>query len=136
MARSIKHLPSAQVMISGSWDQALHQAPCSVVCLLLSLSLCSSPCSCSLSFSVSKINKCNLKKNYFSILLILPDCFPTTDVGIPVPMNHDVRVCFPPPLPALGAMTFSDSQTNTLNEVNMLLQFSFLWVLAKLIIFS
>ena len=29
VAQSIKHLPSAQVMISGSWDRALHWAPCS-----------------------------------------------------------------------------------------------------------
>ena len=27
MAQSIKHLPSDEVMIPGSWDQALHWAP-------------------------------------------------------------------------------------------------------------
>ena len=28
VAQSVKHLPSSQVMISGSWDRVLHQAPC------------------------------------------------------------------------------------------------------------
>ena len=32
---SVKHLPSAQVMIPGSWDQAPRQAPCLVGSLLL-----------------------------------------------------------------------------------------------------
>ena len=27
VAQSVKHLPLAQVMIPGSWDPALHQAP-------------------------------------------------------------------------------------------------------------
>ena len=31
VAQSVKHLPLAQVMISGSWDQSPHQAPCSVL---------------------------------------------------------------------------------------------------------
>ena len=35
MAQPVKHLPLAQVMVPGSSDQALHQAPCSVGCLLL-----------------------------------------------------------------------------------------------------
>jgi len=39
VARSVKHLPSAQVMISGSWDGARHQASCSAGSLLLSLPL-------------------------------------------------------------------------------------------------
>ena len=30
MAQSVKRLPSTQVMILRSWDQALHWAPCSV----------------------------------------------------------------------------------------------------------
>ena len=38
MTNSTKHLPWIQVMISGSWDPALHQAPCSAGSLLLSLS--------------------------------------------------------------------------------------------------
>ena len=46
----VKHLLSAQVMIPESWDRALHQAPCSLGTLLLSLPL---PCLCSL----SQINK-------------------------------------------------------------------------------
>ena len=28
VAQSVKHLPSAQVMIPGSWDRVLHWAPC------------------------------------------------------------------------------------------------------------
>ena len=39
VAQEVKHLPSAQVMISGSWDGALHQAPCSAGTLLLPLPL-------------------------------------------------------------------------------------------------
>ena len=37
-AQLVKHLISAQVMISGSWDQVPHQTPCSVGSLLPSLS--------------------------------------------------------------------------------------------------
>ena len=29
VAQAVKHLPLAWVMISGSWDQVLHRAPCS-----------------------------------------------------------------------------------------------------------
>ena len=39
VAQSVKHLPSLQVMISGSWNQALCQAPCSAGSLLLPLML-------------------------------------------------------------------------------------------------
>ena len=39
VAQSVKHLTSAQVMIRGSWDRALHQAPCSTGSPLLPLSL-------------------------------------------------------------------------------------------------
>ena len=39
VAQSVKHLPSGQVMILESWDQALGQAPCSVGSLLLPLPL-------------------------------------------------------------------------------------------------
>ena len=41
VAQLVKHMPSAQVMISGSWDQALHWAQCSMGSLLLLLPLCS-----------------------------------------------------------------------------------------------
>ena len=37
VAQLVKYLPLAQVMISGSWVGAPHQAPCSVGSLLLSL---------------------------------------------------------------------------------------------------
>jgi len=40
VAQSVKHLPSAQVMIPRSWDQALHRVPCSARSLS---SLCPSP---------------------------------------------------------------------------------------------
>ena len=50
-AQLVKHLPSAQVMIPGSWDQAPRWAPCSVGSLLVPpLSLC-------LSLSLKLINK-------------------------------------------------------------------------------
>ena len=39
VAQSVQHLPSAQVMIPGSWSQAPHRAPCSVGSLLLPLPL-------------------------------------------------------------------------------------------------
>ena len=39
----VKHWPSAQVMIPGSWDQTPHRAPCSLGSLLLPSH---SPCLC------------------------------------------------------------------------------------------
>ena len=39
MAQSVQRLPSAYIIISKSWNQALCQAPCSAAYLLLSLSL-------------------------------------------------------------------------------------------------
>jgi len=39
VVQSVRHLPSAQVMISGSWDRAPCRAPCSARSLLLSLPL-------------------------------------------------------------------------------------------------
>ena len=39
VVQSVKHLSSAQVMISGSWDRAPRQAPCSAQSLLLPLPL-------------------------------------------------------------------------------------------------
>ena len=68
----VKHLPSAQVMISGSWDQAPHPAPCFVGSLLLPLSPllpCSCPFSLSLSLSLSQINKKSSKINFRSLLV-------------------------------------------------------------------
>ena len=52
VAQPVKHLPSAQVMIPGSWDRAPHWAPCSVGSLLLPLPLPLSAAS-SLSLSLS-----------------------------------------------------------------------------------
>ena len=37
VAQSAKHLPSAQVIIPGSWNRVQHQAPCSKGRLLLPL---------------------------------------------------------------------------------------------------
>ena len=64
VAQSVKCLPSAQVMISGSWDQALHQAPCSAgsLLLLLPLPLLVLSLSLSLSLSHSQINKTFIKR--------------------------------------------------------------------------
>ena len=47
VAQSVKHPPSAQVIVPGSWDPALHQAPCSLVSLLLPLP--AAPHACALS---------------------------------------------------------------------------------------
>jgi len=50
VAQSVKHLPSAQVMILESQDQVPHRAPHSAESLLLSLTL---PFSCFLSLMLS-----------------------------------------------------------------------------------
>ena len=55
MAQSVKHLPSAQVMIPGSWDRAPCRAPVQRG-VGFSLSLCPS-CSCFLSLSNEQIFK-------------------------------------------------------------------------------
>ena len=74
VAQSVKHLPSAQVMILGSWDQVPHQAPCSAGSLLLSLPLpLLLPLLCSLSLSLSLfLSRCQINKifnkNYLFIL--------------------------------------------------------------------
>ena len=52
VAQSVKRLPSTQVMILGSWDQALHHAPCSVGRACFSFSLCLKLPLLVLSFSV------------------------------------------------------------------------------------
>ena len=49
---SVGRLPLAQVMALGSWDLALHWAPCSAESLLLPLPL-PLPSTCVLSFSLS-----------------------------------------------------------------------------------
>ena len=61
-AQSVKHLPLAQVMISGSWDWAPREAPCPMGCLLLPLSahalvLCLS--------QINRILKTTTKKTFF-----------------------------------------------------------------------
>ena len=48
VAQWVKPLPSAQAMISGSWDRAPHQALCSAESLLPSLSLPASLPTCDL----------------------------------------------------------------------------------------
>ena len=53
VAQSVRRLPSAQVVISGSWDGALHRALCSLGSLLLShLPACALSRSLSLSLSL------------------------------------------------------------------------------------
>ena len=49
VAQWVKPLPSAQVMISGSWDRAPHRALCSAGSLLPPLSLPASLPNCDLS---------------------------------------------------------------------------------------
>lgn len=39
VAQFIKHVPSAQVLISGSWDRTIYRAPCSTGSLYLPLLL-------------------------------------------------------------------------------------------------
>ena len=59
VAQSAQHLPSAQVMISASWDWAQHWAPCFSLFLCLPLFLLVLLCSLSLSNKQIK----SLKKN-------------------------------------------------------------------------
>ena len=66
VAQSVKHLPSAQVMIPGSWDWAPHWAPCSGGTLLLPLPLFLHE----LVLSFSQINKQNLKNIFVSLMVI------------------------------------------------------------------
>ena len=62
----LKPLPSAQVMISGSWDRAPHQVLCSAGSLLLPLFLPHPhPCSLSLSHSNKQIKSFFFKRFYF-----------------------------------------------------------------------
>ncbi|XP_034513918.1 bone marrow stromal antigen 2 isoform X1 [Ailuropoda melanoleuca] len=49
LAQSVKRLPSAQVMVSRSWNGVPHQAPCSAGSLLLPLPPPAAPPSCALS---------------------------------------------------------------------------------------
>ena len=64
MAQSVKHLPLAQVVISGSWNQVPHWALCSAGSLLLPLPL-SLPLIMLLSLSLSLINTKSLKRKIF-----------------------------------------------------------------------
>ena len=64
MAQWVKPLPSAQVMISGSWDRAPHRALCSAGSLLLPLSLPAALPTCD-SLSLCQINKLKKKKKSF-----------------------------------------------------------------------
>ena len=52
VAQWVKPLPSAQVMISGSWDRVPHRALCLAGSLLPSLSLSASLPTCDLSVCV------------------------------------------------------------------------------------
>ena len=59
MAQSVKHLPSAQVMILGSWDQVPPWAPH----LPTQCEEPATPPACALSVSLCHINKQNVFKN-------------------------------------------------------------------------
>ena len=65
MAQSVKHLPSAQILVSGSWDRVLHQASCSAGSLLLPLPLLFPLLV--LSLNLSQINKMLFLKFYLFI---------------------------------------------------------------------
>ena len=62
-APSMKHLPSAQIMIPGSWDRVPNWAPCSAGSLLHPLSAAPPPPACAFSFChLNKILKIRKKK--------------------------------------------------------------------------
>ena len=61
MAQLVKHFPLTQVMISGSWDLAPHQAPCSAGSLFLSLPLSLPLLSLSLSLTNKQIKSLKIK---------------------------------------------------------------------------
>ena len=63
----LKPLPSAQVMISGSWDQAPHQAPCLAESLLLPLPLPALP-TCGLYLSNNNNKKMIILRDLFLCL--------------------------------------------------------------------
>jgi len=67
VAQSVKRLPSAWIMIPGSWDRALHRAPYSAKSLLLPLPL---PL-LMLARSLSEINKSLKKKKKRCFLLLM-----------------------------------------------------------------
>ena len=58
----VQHLPLACIMISGSWDRALHGAPCSVGGSVSPSPSAPPPPICARALSLKLINKCNLKK--------------------------------------------------------------------------
>ena len=64
-AQWVKHLPLAQVMISGSSDGAPHWAPRSTGSLLLSLPLCSSSSTHAVSCFLSQIEYLHKKSHKF-----------------------------------------------------------------------
>jgi len=61
VAQLVKRLPSAQVMIPGSWDRAPHWAPCSAESLLLPFPLPAALPTCALCLCQIKKKK-SLKK--------------------------------------------------------------------------
>ena len=69
VAQSVKHLPSAQVMISGSWDWVPHGVPYSAGSLLLPLPL-PLPTVYVCMLSLIQINKINLKNRLKSHLFL------------------------------------------------------------------
>jgi len=70
VAQSVRHLPSARVVIPGSWDPAPHQAPCSAGSLLLPL--LAAPPACTLFLSVKSIKK---KKHLKKIVTQISGCY-------------------------------------------------------------
>ena len=61
VAQLVKRLPSAQVMFSGSWNRAPHQAPRSVQSLLLPLP--ATPLACALCLSNKLVKSFRNLKN-------------------------------------------------------------------------
>lgn len=70
MPQSVKCLPLAQVIILGSWDGALHQAPYSAGSLLLPLTATPLAYGRSLSLSLSRSLTIKSKKKFFFTLFI------------------------------------------------------------------
>lgn len=95
VAPLVKHLPSAQVMISGSWDRGPRWAPCSVGSLLLPLLLLLPLVVLSLFFALSNQSisqSINLQKKFLSMTSVI-ECSPLLSTSCLLLNSLEYSVC-------------------------------------------